>query len=120
MVAFLVRYTGPLEVGEKVLKPLRDFGPPLEYAIGIMPYVELQSMLDSGSSTGLQNFWKSSYLKSLSDEAIEVFAGYSESITSSLSQVHVLHVEGEVRRVGEDDMAFSHRDASCVLNSVTK
>ncbi len=100
MVAFLVCYAEPLEVGEKVLKPLRDFGPPLEYAVGIMPYVELQSMLDSGSPTGLQNFWKSSYLKSLSDEAIEVFAGYSESITSPLSQVHVQHLEGAVRRVG--------------------
>jgi FAD/FMN-containing dehydrogenase len=29
-------------------------------------------------------------------------------------------MEGAVRRAGEDEMAFSHRDASCVLNIVTK
>jgi len=120
VVAIHVCYAGALEAGEKVLKPLRDFGPPLEDAVRIMPYVELQSMLDSGSPPCLQNFWKSSYLKSLSDEAIEVLATYSEAITSPLSQVHLQHLEGAVRRVGENDMAFSHRDASCVLNIVTK
>ncbi len=120
VAAIHVCYAGPLEAGEKILKPLRDFGPPLEDAVRIMPYGELQSMLDSGAPPGLQNFWKSSYLKSLSDEAIEVLAGYSEAITSPLSQIHLQHLEGAVRRVAEDDMAFSHRDASCVLNIVTK
>jgi len=120
VAAIHVCYAGPLEAGEKILKPLRDFGPPLEDAVRIMPYVELQSMLDSGAPPGLQNYWKSSYLKGLSDEAIEVLAGYSEAITSPLSQVHLQHLEGAVRRVSEDDMAFSYRDASCVLNIVTK
>ena len=120
VVAIHVCYVGPLEGGVKVLKPLRDFGPPLEDTVKIMPYVELQSMLDSGAPPGLCNFWKSSYLNSFSDEAIDVFAGYSESITSPLSQVHLQHLKGAVRSVGEDDMAFSHRDALCVLNIVTK
>ncbi len=120
VAAIHVCYIGPLKAGEKVLKPLRDFGPPLKDAVRIMPYVELQSMLDSGAPPGLQNFWKSSYLKSFSDEAIEVLASYSEAITSPLSQVHLQHLEGAVRRVNEDDMAFSHRDSSCALNIVTK
>lgn len=119
-VAIHVCYSGLVEAGERVLKPLRDFGPPLEDAVRIMPYAELQSMLDSGAPPYLQNFWKSSYLKNLSDAAIEVLATYSEAITSPLSQVHLQHIEGAVRRVGEDEMAFSHRDASCVLNIVTK
>ena len=120
VAAIHVCYAGALEAGEKILKPLRAFGPPLADAVRIMPYVELQSMLDSGAPPGLQNFWKSTYLKGLSDEAIEVLAGYSEAITSPLSQVHLQHLEGAVRRVAEDDMAFSYRDASCVLNIVTK
>jgi len=88
--------------------------------VRIRPYVELQSMLDSGAPPGLQNFWKSTYLNSLSDKAIEVFIGYSGAITSPLSQVHLQHLEGAVSRVGESDMAFSHRDAACVLNIVSK
>lgn len=120
IAAIHICYVGPLEAGEKILRPLRDFGPPLEDAVRIMPYVELQSMLDSGAPPGLQNFWKSSYLKSLSDEAIDVLADYSETITSPLSQVHLQHLKGMVGRVNEDDMAFSYRDASCALNIVTK
>jgi Berberine and berberine like len=88
--------------------------------VRIMPYVELQSMLDSGAPPGLHNFWKSSHLKILSDEAIEVLASYSEDVTSPLSQVHLQHLGGAVRRVGENDMAFGGRDALCVLNIVTK
>jgi hypothetical protein len=120
LAAIHVCYVGPLEAGERVLKPLRDFGRSIKDTVKIMPYVKLQLMLDSGAPPGLQNFWKSSYLKSLSDEAIEVFASYSETITSPLSQVHLQHLEGAVRSVGETDMAFSHRDASCVLNIVSK
>jgi FAD/FMN-containing dehydrogenase len=119
-LAIHVCYAGLLATGERALKPLREFGPPLLDAVRIMPYVELQSMLDSGAPPGHLNFWKSSYLNGLSDEAIETLAEYSGAMTSPLSQVHLQHMEGAVRRAGEDDMAFSHRDASCVLNIVAK
>ncbi|HAM53053.1 MAG TPA: FAD-linked oxidase [Nitrospiraceae bacterium] len=120
VIAIHVCYTGRIEVGEKVVKPLRVFGPPIEDAVRIMHYTELQSMLDSGSPAGLQNYWKSSHLMSLSDEAIELLSAHAADITSPLSQVHLQHLEGAVGRVGEDEMAFSHRDALCVLNIVTR
>jgi FAD/FMN-containing dehydrogenase len=118
--AIHVCYTGSVEAGEKILQPLRDVGPPLEDAVRIMPYVELQTMLDAGAPPNQHNFWKSSYLKNLSDEAIEVLTAYCDAITSPLSQVHLQHLEGQVRRVDEDEMAFSHRSALCALNIVTK
>lgn len=119
VVAIHVCYTGPIEAAERVLSPLRRLGP-LGDAVRKMPYVELQSMLDSGSPPGQMNYWKSSHLKTLSDEAIEVFATYSQKITSRLSQVHLQHLGGAVRRVDEDAMAFGGRDALCALNIVTK
>jgi FAD/FMN-containing dehydrogenase len=120
VAAIHVCYTGNIEAGEKVVKPLREFGPPLGDTLRIMPYVELQSMLDPGSPPGHRNYWKSAYLKNLSDEAIEVLSAYCDELTSPLSQVHLQHMQGEVSRVDEADMAFSHRDALCVLNIVTK
>lgn len=120
VVAIHVCYTGPLETGEKVLTPLRKFGPPLLDAIRAMSYIELQSMLDHGAPPYQLNYWKSSYLKVLNDEAFEVIDQYSSVITSPLSQVHLQQMGGAVRRTGEDEMAFSHRDALCALNIVTK
>jgi FAD/FMN-containing dehydrogenase len=113
-------YVGPLETGEKVLMPLRQFGPPLLDTMKAMPYIELQAMLDPGAPPYQLNYWKSSHLKVLNNEAIEVLARYSSAITSPLSQVHLQHMEGAVRRTGEDEMAFSHRNALCALNIVTK
>jgi len=59
-------------------------------------------------------------LKDLSDGAIDVLASYCGGITSPLSQVHLQHLGGAMARVGEDAMAFGHREALCVLNVVTK
>lgn len=120
VIAIHVCYTGDIGEGEQVVKPLRLVGQPLEDAMRVIPYVELQSMLDSGSPPGLQNYWKASHLKILSDEAIHTLSTYFDNITSPLSQVHLQHLGGAVSKVGEDEMAFSHRDALCVLNIVTK
>jgi FAD/FMN-containing dehydrogenase len=103
-----------------VVKPLRELGPPIEDTVKVMPYVALQSMLDAGSPPGLGNYWKSAYLRELSDEAIEVFSAFSGNSTSMLTQVHLQHLGGAVQRSAEDAMAFSHRDALFVLNIVTK
>jgi len=119
MLGIHVCYAGNIAEGAKVVKPLRALGP-LKDDVRIMPYYELQSMLDSGAAPGLLNYWKSSHLKDLSNGAIDVLASYCEEITSPLSQVHLQHLGGAIGRVGEDAMAFGHREALCVLNVVTK
>jgi hypothetical protein len=119
-VAIHVCYAGPVETGKKALQPLLDLGPPLLDTVQRMSYVELQSMLDSGAPPDLQNYWKSAYLNTLSDPALDVLEAFSKTITSPLSQVHIQHLGGAVQRTGEDAMAFSHRSALCVLNIVTK
>jgi FAD/FMN-containing dehydrogenase len=119
LLAIHICYAGIIEEGERIVKPLRALGP-LKDDVRIMPYCELQSMLDPGAAPGLLNYWKSSYVKELSNGAIDVLASYCDGITSPLSQVHLQHLRGAIARVGEDAMAFGHREALCVLNVVTK
>jgi len=119
-VAVHVCYSGPLEDGKRVLRPLREVCAPLADSIGVMPYVGLQSMLDANSPPGLQNYWKSTYLGALSDSCIDITVDYASKITSPLTQIHIQHMQGVVSRIPEEAMAFSHRDTLCVLNIVSK
>jgi len=66
------------------------------------------------------NYWKSEYLAEISDEAIETILEYAGRISSPLSQIHIQQLQGAVERVGEDDTAFSHRNAAFVVNIVSK
>jgi hypothetical protein len=63
-------YTGPLDVGEKLLRPLRQFGPPLADIYQVMPYNAAQTMADWLWPKGNYNHWKSSFLRSLSRRSI--------------------------------------------------
>ena len=65
-------YAGALEEGEKILRPLREYGPPLADMFQPMPYNAAQRMADFLWPAGLHSCWKSSYLKTLSDDAIDV------------------------------------------------
>lgn len=52
--AVSVCYIGSLEQGERVLEPLRRFGPPLVDQIGPVPYAEVQSAADAVFPAGLR------------------------------------------------------------------
>ena len=102
------------------MKPLRDICRPLADAVAIMPYVAFQSMLDVNARAGLQNYWKSAYLGKLTDACIDTIANQASGMTSPLTQVHIQHMQGAVSRMPEDATAFSHRNALCSLNLVSK
>lgn len=120
LVAVHVCYSGPLGAGEKILQPLRSFGRPLQDMIKIIPFLEMQSMLDAGAPPGLLNYWKSSYLKNLDDDVMKKILWYFNKVPSPLTQIHIQHLQGAMGRVKEDETAFSHRSALCVLNIVSK
>jgi hypothetical protein len=120
LVAIHGCWSGQLEKGEGVLKPLRELGPKASDTFKVLPFTELQSMLDSGAPPGLMNYWKSSYLDSLNDDVIEIILDHISGIPSTLTQLHIQHVKGSASRVGESETAFSNRNASYVLNIVSK
>jgi hypothetical protein len=61
-------------------------------------------------------YWKSLYLESLTDAAIDAMATAAEHRTSPSTMVFVQHLGGAVRRVRSSDMAFPARDAAFILN----
>lgn len=104
-------YTGALEEGERALQPLRSFGPPLVDTYQRMPYSTAQTMADFLWPRGIYNYWKSSYLKSLSGGAIETVLEFCAKAPSRRSVVVLEHNgDGAMSRVPEDATAFGHRN----------
>ena len=93
-----------------MLRPLRAFGSPLEGSIGPMPYRTRQSAPDAGFPSGRQHYWKSSYLKHLSDEAIEVMIRFVSEMPSPSSGVGLQQMHGAASRVDQAATALPHRD----------
>jgi len=107
--AMLACHIGSLEDGEKALRPLKEFGPPVMDAIGPMPYSQLNGMLDAGYPTGALNYWKSSFLRELSDDAIDAMIECFSACPTPMGQMLLEHFHGAATRVGVSETAFPHR-----------
>jgi hypothetical protein len=108
-VAILACYCGPLDEGEKVLKPLRTFRPLLADLIQPMRYVDLQSMTDDGWPPGRLYYYKASLIRNLSEGAIETLVEYAQRKPTPLSVIYLQQLHGAASRVGTADTAFPHR-----------
>jgi FAD/FMN-containing dehydrogenase len=105
-------YSGPIEVGEQVLRPLRALRNPLLDLVGPTPYVAFQSALDSTVVHGWNYYWKSTHLRELSDDLIDVIVEHAFSCMSPRSYVAMFHLKGAVSRVAAGATAFGNRHAS--------
>ncbi len=107
-----VCYCGSIQEGEKVLRPLREFGPPVVDTIAPVPYVTVQTMLEAALGPGpFLAYWKSSFLKELSDDAIRTLVDFLTDVPAIQSTVAIENLGGAVSRIGERDTAFTHRSA---------
>ena len=95
--------------GERVLAPLRQFGPPIADIITTMPYSAMQQMLDPAAPFGLRSYWKSRFLRELPDTAIDTFVQFAESRPSPRSLAILEHAHGAVSRVQPNATAFPTR-----------
>ena len=109
--AIAVCYNGDLGEGEKVLQPLRDFGPPAMAQLGPMPYKAVQTMLDPSFPVGRQYYWKAHLMGEISEQAIEVMVQFYAKVPSPFSALGFQQFGNAANRVSPDTTAFSHRDA---------
>ena len=107
-------YSGSLEEAEEVVRPLRDFGPPVFEHVSAMPYPSLQTAFDALLPSGLNHYWKGDFVKELNDPIIERHIRYGPEIPTVSSAVHIYPVNGAAQRVGKQDSAYNHRDAQFV------
>jgi hypothetical protein len=103
-------YCGDLAEGERVLAPLRKFGPPLVDRIQPMPYAGLFAMFDPNTPAGRCYYVKGGSIKELSDEAIDALVASAQGMTSPYSHIALMLFHGAATRVGEGETAFADRE----------
>jgi FAD/FMN-containing dehydrogenase len=109
VAGIVVSHCGTLADGEAAARKVKAFGSPVLDGIGPMPYCDLNSMLDASFPKGALNYWKSSFLDNLSDDAIRTIAGCYARCPSPMSGIFIDRMYGAVTRVPVSETAFPHR-----------
>ena len=118
IVALVVTYAGPVDVGREVLAPMRALPRPAFDTVAPTSYVAHQRLFDASYPHGRHYYWKSHRLGPLTDDIIDVLVDHAGRITSPLSALPLFSFGGAMARVAEDATAFPNRDAAHDLNIV--
>jgi len=118
LVGIIAVYAGSLTEGERVLEPLRKFGPPVGDLIRPMPYTEVQTMLDNAVPIGDRYYWKSNFVNELAPGLASVLSDGAAAMPSPQSLILLFEMKGQIRRARKDAMAFDHRDANFELSII--
>ncbi len=107
-----VCHSGPVSDGERLLRPIKEFGPPAADFIGPLSYVAMQGLFGADSAPGTRNYWRSNFMTELSDDAIDAILSRSDELPPPGTTLLIEHLGGAVGRVGEQETAFSNRRAN--------
>jgi FAD/FMN-containing dehydrogenase len=116
VVMVIACYAGPVEEGEKVVRPMKEFGSPAADVCAPKPFLTHQAMFDPSFVAGRWYYFKSCDVAELSDEIIDITAEQSLQIESPLTAYPIWQMGGAVARVGENDTAFGGRNAGFTYN----
>lgn len=113
-------YLGDSKEGERLIKPIREFGKVHGEAMGMHPWATWQSIFDGLVSHGARNYWKSHHLNELSDACIDTIIEYAGKMPTNECEVFIPHMEGAPSRVPETETAYAFRKSPFVLNIHTR
>jgi FAD/FMN-containing dehydrogenase len=95
---------------------MREFGTPVLDLCAPKPFLVHQSMFDPSFPAGWWYYFRSTNLAKLTDDVIDVVADRAPRMTSSLTAFPIFQLGGAIARVGEDETAYTGRDAGHTIN----
>ena len=116
VVMLIPCWSGDLDQGERLVAPLRRFGPPLLDLVQRTPYTLHQRLFDAGVRHGWGYYWKSHFLPPLSDAAIAVLVEQAWRASSPASYTLLFHLGGAIARIPPADSAYAGRAAAHAVN----
>ena len=109
VVGISVGWCGALDVGERILKPLRTFETPITDMIRPMRYVDLQCGGDVNFPRGRRHYWKAGFQQRLEAAAIDVMIDFAARRPSPYTRISLQQMHGAAARVSPTETAFAHR-----------
>lgn len=110
-------HCGPVEEGQAYIQPLRELGTPLLDHSAVMPYKALQQAFDVFFAKGERyNFWKSLYMASLDDAAIDRIVARAQDRPTPWTLMPIRFMGGAGGRVPADATALGGREAAYMLS----
>jgi FAD binding domain/Berberine and berberine like len=110
-------YAGGVEEGLKEMQPLRELGTVLFDMSGPTPFTAVQAGFDPlFPRNSLRAYWKSTYLRELSDDAIDVISGRALDRPAPLTLVNTFHMGGAIGDVDPEETAFAERSAPYMVS----
>jgi FAD binding domain/Berberine and berberine like len=116
VVAVVCCYAGSIEDGERVVKPLREFGNPVLDLCEPKPYLQHQSMFDPSFPHGRWYYMRSCDVAELSDDVIDTTVEHSLRIASPFTAFPIWQMGGAVAQLDEEDSAFNGRGVGHTFN----
>jgi hypothetical protein len=111
--ALIGAYNGPAAEAQRVLAPLLGSLPaPAFNWMSEIPFPAMNALFDPFFPKGLQWYWKGSFVRTLTDEAIDVHIAQAARAPTPLCLMHLYPIDGAVRNVPKGATAWSARDAT--------
>ena len=106
-------YNGDPAQGEKELEPLLKQGKPMDPGVKVQDYMVMQTQEDVAFGHGVRSYAKSGMAREISHEMLKTMVEANPRDPRAAFFVHT--AGGAVKRVGELDTAFPHRNAETML-----
>ena len=108
-------HCGAADAGEAVVERFRRFRRPIADDVGRISYLKVQQTWDDSFPRGKLRFWKSSFLATISDDALRACEDAIAQIDLPQCHIDTEPMGGAISRIARDATAFADRDAASTL-----
>jgi hypothetical protein len=116
----MVCHAGDIADGQRLVAPLREFGPPIADLLAPMPYTALQSMLDGLWGPGASNYFRGGHLTGMPEDAVDTVLSFTAQRPGPVAEFHLHHMGGAVDAMPADATAYAGRRSPYLFNIITR
>jgi FAD binding domain/Berberine and berberine like len=116
----MVCHAGDITDGQRLVAPLREFGPPIADLLAPMPYTALQSLLDGLWGPGASNYFRGGHLTGMPEDAVDTVLSFTGRRPGPVAEFHLHHMGGTVDDLPADATAYAGRRTPYLFNIITR